>query len=156
MARSLSTWHYLSESYTENTVLASYSHDDATGQSWGVVGLVKKKEVKVFCAVSAGTSLPANPAENAQTHKLSLNCLGTTQKIEFAALTSTNSFTNATATNGWQVLGPAVATGYESEALGLIRWELTMTTEGLDVKRGSWYGSMTPAKFRGMTHVSPE
>lgn len=150
-------WYFVSEQYSEQTALSRWSFEDATGKSRGQVALLKEKAVVAECTVYAGASLPELPTMGAT---LTLPVLGSTSNLTFAALTSTNPYAGVqpgpgtVTTDNWAKVGNAVCKGYESREMGLLRWQIKLQTTGMDIKRGWWWGTMTPAKFQDIASSS--
>ena len=152
MAEVLSSWYCVGIRYSENTALARSVREKTTGKSKGTVALNKQLVVTLETKIQPGStsSWPSNPSVASSLSIIfrpgltrTLQCLGGTNYYEGES--------SETAT-GWAIEGgKPFFVGYEDALQGVEIWQVNIVSEASDIKRGTWYGTMTPTKFRAMT-----
>ena len=152
MAEVVSNWYCVGIRYSENTAFSRSVREKSTGTSKGTVSLNKQLVVTLETKIKPGTTStwPAAPSINNTLSVLfrpgltrTISCLGgRNYYLEESSDTAT----------GWVVEGgKAFFVGYEDALQGVEIWQCNIVSEASDIKRGKWWGTMTPTKFRAMT-----
>lgn len=156
MAEIIPYWYVTNQAYTENVSVANGGEETWTGETRGVVSLVKEWRVTMECRVLRMDDVPALLIPLPE-HDLEVKYRARPdEQTLLTALTGRNAILGTDDVGSWYPEGGVQFQGYGDNVFSTQVYRATFVSQAVDVKFLAWYGRMTADRFNQLQSLPYE